>query len=143
MNNVKDPRKAQELAVQMLPLADAWQADIIAPVCTNDDFKALLVALGKAITCTDALDLIYFLAGTPSATNDRKARLDTILERRSYWEYLDSNAVAKDHDEQASIPIGAKKPSALNALRELAGNAAIGAPGKPLNLDEVKSKPID
>lgn len=45
MNNVKDPRKAQELAVQMLPLADAWQADIIAPVCTNDDFKALLVAL--------------------------------------------------------------------------------------------------
>ena len=54
MNNVKDPRKAQELAVQMLPLADAWQADIIAPVCTNDDFKALLVALGKAITCTDA-----------------------------------------------------------------------------------------
>ena len=24
MNNVKDPRKAQELAVQMLPLADAW-----------------------------------------------------------------------------------------------------------------------
>ena len=71
MNNVKDPRKAQELAVQMLPLADAWQADIIATVCTNDDFKALLVALGKANTCTDALDLIYFLAGTPSATNDR------------------------------------------------------------------------
>lgn len=43
MNNVKDPRKAQELAVQMLPLADAWQADIIAPVCTNDDFKAIVM----------------------------------------------------------------------------------------------------
>lgn len=25
MNNVKDPRKAQELAVQMLPLADLQQ----------------------------------------------------------------------------------------------------------------------
>ena len=30
MNNVIDPRKAQELAEQMLPLAEAWQAAYIA-----------------------------------------------------------------------------------------------------------------
>lgn len=96
MNNVKDPRKAQELAVQMLPLADAWQADIIAPVCTNDDFKALLVALSGTMTVA-ALSWTASLSPRASwVTPSRKKSSARFLPSSTIWPKLSKDAANSD-----------------------------------------------
>ncbi len=105
--------------MQFAWLAKYWTPEKYSLICSDEQFDAFAIALGKASMDEDFLNLLYFLALAAETEPERKNRKDRILERmRRYCPGTDQE-IASFHERELKIAPVLRQEKALDTLRFL------------------------
>lgn len=142
---MKNPTAVEQFAIDVLPFAQRWEAG--TPVCTSGEFSTLLTSLGKNVVNPMFSDLLYFLAGTPTDETERNQRSQCLLNARIAAEGAENTldlmrGITDDHNAQRSIPVGAKKQSAVDILRSLAPDELAPMPLSAISIANIEPEEV-
>ena len=86
LSQCKDLRTVEHLAQQFGWYAAAWTPQEPHLICSDEQFTEFAKALGKLAVTQDGENLLYFLALAAETAQERKNRMDRILERKLFYE---------------------------------------------------------
>ena len=123
LSQCKDLRTVEHLAQQFGWYAAAWTPQEPHLICSDEQFTEFAKALGKLAVTQDGENLLYFLALAAETAQERKNRMDRILERKLFYEtstVITEEDIARCHNDQLATPPGVRKADAMETLHFLA-----------------------
>ena len=123
LSQCKDLRTVEHLAQQFGWYAAAWTPQEPHLICSDEQFTEFAKALGKLAVTQDGENLLYFLALAAETAQERKNRMDRILERKLFYEtstVITEADIARYHNDQLATPPGVRKADAMETLHFLA-----------------------
>ena len=123
LSQCKDLRTVEHLAQQFGWYAAAWTPQEPHLICSDEQFTEFAKALGKLAVTQDGENLLYFLALAAETAQERKNRMDRILERKLFYEtstVITEADIARCHNDQLATPPGVRKADAMETLHFLA-----------------------
>lgn len=117
--------------MDILPFVEGWRPG--APVCTGEQFDAILTAAGKGAGLPGFEQTAYFLAQTANDPAEKGRRWQAILSARLRYSTADHDpemeqAIAKDHNAILAITAGEMRQDALDELRAIVPQTEQEAP---------------
>ena len=123
LSQCKDLRTVEHLAQQFGWYAAAWTPQEPHLICSDEQFTEFAKAMGKLAVTQDGENLLYFLALAAETAQERKNRMDRILERKLFYEtstVITEEDIARCHNDQLATPPGVRKADAMETLHFLA-----------------------
>ena len=123
LSQCKDLRTVEHLAQQFGWYAAAWTPQEPHLICSDEQFTEFAKALGKLAVTQEGENLLYFLALAAETAQERKNRMDRILERKLFYEtstVITEADIARCHNDQLATPPGVRKADAMETLHFLA-----------------------
>ena len=134
--------------MEILPYVEGWQPG--APVCTAEQFDAILAAAGKGAALPGFGHTAYFLAQSATDPAEKGRRWKAILNTRLFYSGADNDpemeqAIAKSHNDILSITAGEMRQDALEEMRAIVPQTAEETPAEvdALSMSSISTKSVD